>query len=433
MDATSHATDPLETSLCRDCLTRIPSAPTCSNCGSRRLLSHPELYQLTIAHIDCDAFYAAVEKRDNSALKNKPLIIGHGKRGVVATACYIARLSGVGSAMPVFKARKLCPDAIFIPPNMKKYRDVSRQIRSMMQALTPLVEPLSLDEAFLDLSGTERMQGVSAAETMARLAKNIEDEIGISASVGLAPNKFLAKLASDINKPRGFSVIGKGDMIETLAAMEIKRIWGVGKSMQRQLTQAGLTHIAQLQQMQEAPLIKRYGELGQRLYKLSRGIDTRTVNPSRPTKSISTERTLEKNLKTYESLEALLWPMCERVSHELKQKNFAAMTITLKMKNSQHKSVTRSRTLDNPTQMAELLFEVGSSLLKTVCGTSYYRLIGIGASQLTVPDQADPPDLIEPGRTKRISAERAMDNLRSKYGEKSITKGRSFNSAKNAE
>ena len=417
-------------SFCRDCLSPTNRTRVCPACGSHRLLVHPELATLSIAHMDCDSFFAAVEKRDNPSLRHKPLIIGHGKRGVVSTACYIARLSGVGSAMPVYRAKKLCPDAVFLPPNLKKYRAVSQQIRQMMQALTPLVEPLSLDEAFLDLSGTERLLGMSPAETMMQLAKRIEDEIGITASVGLAHNKFLAKLASDMDKPRGFTVIGHNDMLEILARLPITRIWGVGSAMERRLARDGLTHVSQLQHMEEATLIKRYGELGQRLFRLSRGIDTRVVKPFQAVKSVSTERTLERDQFDLEVLETLLWPMCERVSADLKRKQLAGMCVVLKLKNSLHKSITRSVTLESPTQMAETLFEVGKGLLASVCDGTAYRLVGIGVTQITVPDQADPPDLIEPGRNRRLHAERAMDSLRSRYGETSISKGRAFTPAK---
>ncbi|HTO40183.1 MAG TPA: hypothetical protein VL026_04345, partial [Rhizomicrobium sp.] len=187
-------------------------AARCGSCGSRRVVAHAELETLSIAHLDCDAFYAAIEKRDNPELRDRPVLVGGtSRRGVVSTACYVARIAGARSAMPMYKALELCPNAVVIKPNFAKYTAASKAMRSMMLELTPLVEPLSLDEAFLDLTGTERLHGQSAARTMARLTKRIENEIGITVSVGLSFNKFLAKLASDLDKPRGFAVIGVGE------------------------------------------------------------------------------------------------------------------------------------------------------------------------------------------------------------------------------
>ncbi len=200
--------------FCRDCLTpQTAIAKRCAVCGSPRLLHHPELYRLHVAHIDCDAFYAAVEKRDNPELRDKPVIVGGGKRGVVSTACYIARIRGVRSAMPMFKALEACPDAVVVPPDMEKYVRVGREIRTMMQALTPLVEPISIDEAFLDLAGTEKLHGLPPALVLARFARDVEREVGVTVSVGLSYAKFLAKVASDFNKPRGFAVIGEAEAV----------------------------------------------------------------------------------------------------------------------------------------------------------------------------------------------------------------------------
>ena len=220
-----------EHGFCRDCTALQQSdARRCERCGSPRLARHPELYRLRLAHIDCDAFYAAVEKRDNPALKDKPVIVGGGKRGVVSTACYIARIKGVRSAMSMFKALEACPEAVVIPPDMEKYARVGREVRAMMQALTPLVEPLSIDEAFLDLTGTERLHGRPPAMVLADFARNVEKEIGITVSAGLSYCKFLAKVASDFRKPRGFSVIGEDEAMGFLAGQPVTLIWGVGKA-----------------------------------------------------------------------------------------------------------------------------------------------------------------------------------------------------------
>ena len=195
--------------LCRDCLSEIAPARRCSACGSPRISSHPELFDLSIAHMDCDAFYASVEKRDNPALNGKPVIIGGGRRGVVSTACYIARIKGVRSAMPMFQALKLCPEAIIIKPRMDAYVEASRAIRAMMEELTPALQPLSLDEAFLDMTGTTKLHGAPPAVMLARLVRRMKVELGLTGSIGLSHNKFLAKVASDLDKPHGFSVIGK--------------------------------------------------------------------------------------------------------------------------------------------------------------------------------------------------------------------------------
>ncbi|MCJ9429234.1 DNA polymerase IV [Kordiimonas marina] len=420
--------------LCRSCLHIFEGgARKCPNCGKPRLVSHPELLTLKIAHLDCDAFYASIEKRDNPELASKPLIIGGGdQRGVVSTCCYIARMSGVRSAMPMYQARKLCPDAVVLHPNMKLYAQVGHQVRAMMQDLTPLVEPLSIDEAFMDFTGTERLHGAPAAALLADLAGRVEREVGISVSIGLAPNKFLAKLASDMDKPRGFTVIGETDAKSILAELPISRIYGVGAKSAERLRRDGLTQISQLQTMEEATLARRYGETGLRLWRLSRGIDTRKVEPRQPVKSVSSERTLDRDLADYDQLEQRLWALSENVSEDLKRKGLAGLTVTLKLKTSMHRIITRSRTLDGPTQLAATLFEVGQQLLKPLTDGTPYRLIGIGMSHFRPLQEADQPDLIEPGRTRRQQAEAAMDALRGKYGKAAIVKGRGFDPAKDA-
>lgn len=420
-----------EVTLCRTCATVFElNAETkirsCSNCGRSRLISHTELLDLSIAHVDCDSFYASVEKREDPTLSNKPLIIGGEHRGVVSTACYIARINGVRSAMPMYKAKKLCPDAVVLRPNMRLYQSVSREIRAKFEALTPLVEPLSIDEAFLDLSGTQRLHGHSPAAMLAMLANDIERDIGVTISIGLAPNKFLAKLASDWEKPRGFKIIGQHDMHETLGSLPITRIYGIGKKAAEKLRKDGLTEIHQLQSMDEATLIRRYGEIGQRLYRLSRGIDVRSVTSSGKAKSISSERTLDRDLATYPELENKLWSLAENVSADLKRKDKAGITLTLKLKTSMHRIITRSRTLEAPTQLAETIFEVGQDLLRPMIDGTPYRLIGMGISQFRPITEADQPDLIEPRRTKRANAEKAMDKLKDRYGVQSVQKGRSL-------
>jgi len=319
--------------FCRDCLSAVEeTAIRCNACHGPRLIRHPELHQLSIAHIDCDAFYAAVEKRDKPELKDKPVIIGGGVRGVVSTACYIARIQGVRSAMPMFKALKLCPDATVIKPDMRKYVEVGREASTLMEFLTPLVEPLSIDEAFLDLSGTQRLHGRSAALSLASLLKDIEVKLGITASAGLSYNKYLAKVASDLDKPRGFSVIGRHEAKQFLAGKPVRLIWGVGEAFQKQLQRDGITSIGQLQELDQPTLMRRYGVMGARLYHLSRGEDERSVSAHESSKSISSETTFNADITDFDKLEGILWRLCERVSERAKAEGLAGRTITLKLK-----------------------------------------------------------------------------------------------------
>ena len=415
--------------FCRDCHNELEVKTQlirCSNCSSPRLLRHPEIHRLTIAHIDCDAFYASVEKRDNPKLEAKPLIIGGGKRGVVSTCCYIARTYGIYSAMPMFKANELCPDAVILPPNMQKYLSVSKDIKKIFDELTPIVEPLSIDEAFLDLSGTEKLHGMSPAKVLNRTTKRIEHEIGITASIGLSYNKFLAKLASDLNKPNGFSVIGKKEAKRFLSTQPITKIWGVGKVLNKKMGRGGLTQIGQLQKMDLNKLIRDYGIMGERLYYFSRGEDSRNVIPIQKVKSVSNETTLDGDVTNYETLKKHLWKLCEKLSARLKQKHLSAKTITLKLKTSNFRSISRSVSINNPTQMAEILYTQGKSLLKSECNGLKYRLIGIGVSKFFDDQYSDMPDLIDPIKDNKIKTEKAMDKIRDRFGSHIINKGRTF-------
>jgi DNA polymerase IV len=411
--------------FCRDCQSRAaPASRRCAACGSPRLLRHEELFTLTIAHLDCDAFYAAVEKRDNPELRDRPLIIGGGRRGVVSTACYIARTYGVGSAMPMFKALKACPDAVVIKPDMAKYQNVSREVRALMGEVTPLVQPLSLDEAFLDLTGTERLHHACAAQTLARLLKRIENEIGITASVGLSHNKFLAKLASDMDKPRGFSVIGRAETLDVLAPLPVSRIWGVGARLNAKLAGEGITHIGQLQIMDENEFMRRHGVMGRRLVRLARGEDERPVDAQAETKSISSEVTFDTDIADPDKLRAILWRQCERVSARAKTSGLAGRTVTLKLKTERFKTVTRSRSLSCATQLAARIFECGRELLDKEVDGRKFRLLGIGISGLTDAAAADAADLLDPSGGRKTAAERAMDAVRGKFGADAIGLGR---------
>jgi DNA polymerase-4 len=413
--------------FCRDCLALQRGASRrCDRCGSPRLTCHPELYRLHLAHIDCDAFYASVEKRDNPALKDRPVIIGGGKRGVVSTACYLARIHGVRSAMPMFKALEACPQAVVIKPDMEKYVRVGREVRAMMQALTPLVEPISIDEAFLDLAGTERLHGLPPALVLARFVLAVEKEVGITVSAGLSYCKFLAKVASDFRKPRGFSVIGEAEAAGFLAEQPVTMIWGVGKAFASTLERDGIRKIGQLQRMERGDLIRRYGVMGDRLFNLSRGQDDRRVVAERDSKSVSAETTFDTDLATLDELTPVLRALSEKVSARLKKAGLAGNTVVLKLKTQDFKLRTRNRHLGDPTRLADRIFQTGLHLMaKEVDGTKY-RLLGIGVSDLADSDKADPPDLVDLQARKRAMAEGAIDALRGKFGNKAVETGYTF-------
>ncbi|MGA1830152.1 DNA polymerase IV [Rhizobium wenxiniae] len=413
--------------FCRDCFTEQKvETRRCRKCGSPRLLYHRELYDLTLAHIDCDAFYATIEKRDNPELADKPVIIGGGKRGVVSTACYIARISGVRSAMPMFKALELCPNAVVIRPDMEKYAGVGRQVRQMMMELTPLVQPLSIDEAFLELAGTERLHRDPPARILAKFAKRVESEVGISISIGLSYCKFLAKVASDLQKPRGFSVIGEAEAKDFLAPRPVTTIWGVGKAFNATLEADGIRTISQLQQMEEGDLMRRYGSMGQRLYRLSRGMDEREVHTNDEAKSVSAETTFFEDISRHDDLVPVLRRLSEKVSARLKKHEIAGHTVVLKMKTADFKSRTRNRRLEDPTQLADRIFRTGLSLMEKETDGTKFRLLGIGVTDLCDPALADPPDLVDQQAGRRAAAEAAMDKLRDKFGKAAVETGYTF-------
>jgi DNA polymerase-4 len=412
--------------FCRDCLKPAQAIETrCHVCHGPRILRHPELHSLTIAHLDCDAFYAAIEKRDDPSLADRPLIVGGGRRGVVSTCCYIARISGVRSAMPMFKALKLCPEAVVLKPDMAKYAGVGREVRALMLELTPLVEPLSIDEAFLDLSGTERLHGRSPALALADLARRIERDLGITVSIGLSHNKFLAKIASDLDKPRGFAVIGRAETLAFLAARPVSQIWGVGRAMQAELARAGIVSVAQLQKMEKVDLMRRFGSMGVRLYHLSRGEDHRRVSPDEEIKSISAETTFNDDIRDGAELERILWRLAEKVSRRAKAKEMAGSTVTLKLKTADFRIITRNRSLPDATALAHRMFDAARPLLRDLANGQPYRLIGIGISNLEA-QTADAEGDLDARLASRTRAERAMDRLKAKFGEAAIGTGRAF-------
>ncbi len=418
------------TCFCRDCLSDLAViARRCAECGSPRLVRHHRLPSLTLAHIDCDAFYATVEKRDNPELADKPVIIGGGKRGVVSAACYIARTFGVRSAMPMFKALALCPHAAVIRPDMAKYVRVGREVRHAMQALTPLVEPLSIDEAFLDLAGTERVHGMIAAKVLARFARNVERDIGITVSVGLSCNKFLAKVASDLDKPRGFAALDQDEARAMLADKPVGFIFGVGPATQERLLQRGFRTIADLQRADEIELMKQFSNEGRRLWRLARGIDDRRVVPDRGAKTISSETTFETDAGDFPTLERMLWRLSEKVSARLKSGDLAGSTITLKLKTADFRQRTRSQSIHAPTQLAAKIFAVTREMLaKEIDGTAF-RLMGAGVSALRPGSQADDTDMLD---QRSAHAERAIDDLRRKFGNSAVIRGIAYDGPEKA-
>lgn len=413
--------------LCRDCLTEFESGPRCPACGRPRIVRHDELRNLSIAHMDCDAFYASVEKRENPELADKPVIIGGGKRGVVSTACYVARIRGVRSAMPMFKALDLCPDAVVLKPRMALYAEVSRQIRGFMEELTPAIEPLSLDEAFLDLTGTERLHGAPPAVMLARLVKRMKDELGVTGSVGLSHNKFLAKIASDLDKPHGFSVIGKAETQAFLRPRPVRMIWGVGQAGQDALERSGIRTFEDLLRWDREGLMVRFGSMGERLWHLARGEDHRRVTRNAPVKSISNETTFHENTKDPDILDGHLWRMSEKVADRAKAKGLAGRVVVLKVKRADFKLITRRHALGDATQMADRIYRTARAMFDQLGAGVSYRLLGTGISELVPAEQADRlGDLLDPQAEKRASAERATDAIRARFGNEAIVKGRSL-------
>ena len=410
--------------FCRDCLSDASPQGQCPNCGGARILAHPELDTLSIAHMDCDAFYAAIEKRDDPSLADLPVIVGGGTRGVVSTACYIARRYGVRSAMPMFQARKLCPNAVVVKPRMSLYVEVAREIRGLMRQLTPLVEPLSLDEAYLDLSGTARIHGMPPSRTMAKLSRDIEQKLGITVSVGLSGNKFLAQLASELDKPRGFAVIGIAEAKSFLRDKPVSIIRGAGKVLAARLERDGFATIGHLQDADPRNLANRYGATGLWLARIAQAQDGRAVDPGGEMKTISSETTFNSDLSKLADLEAVLWRQAERVSSRAKNYGLSGRTVVLKLKTANFRLLTRSASLDAPTQLADTIFRVARAALKREADGKRFRLLGVGLSNLTSGAEADPASLIDPLSDKRAAAERAMDKIRSKFGGEAVGKGR---------
>ncbi|MBD0270518.1 MAG: DNA polymerase IV [Acetobacteraceae bacterium] len=416
---------PLVPALCRDCASVRPAdrGAGCA-CGSRRLVRHPELLALRVAHVDCVAFFASVEKRDRPELMSLPVVVGGGRRGVVAAACYIARAAGVRSAMPMFKALRLCPDAVVLRPDMGKYAAEARRIRALMERLTPLVQPLSIDEAVLDLSGTEALHRAPPAAVLARFALEVEREVGVTVSVGLASNRLLAKIAAERDKPRGFAVIGAAEAAALLAPEPVTLLPGVGPAMARRLAAAGFTRLGQLAALEPLEAARRFGEEGPVLAARARGEDPRPVVPERETRSISAETTFDADLSAVEALERPLWRMCEKLSRRLAEKGFAAGGVVLKLKTASFALRTRHARLPTPTLLPDTLFAAARPLLAREADGTAFRLIGIGAQPLLPAASADRGDLADAEAPRRAARWRAMEALRARFGEGAVVRGR---------
>ena len=412
--------------LCRECGSEFAGRSSkCRNCGGSRLLSHSELGSLSIAHVDCDAFYCSVEKRDNPDLTDRPVIVGGGHRGVVSAACYHARIYGVRSAMPMFKALKLCPDAVVIRGNMEKYAFEGGRIRQMMRDLTPIIEPLSIDEAFLDLNGTQRLHGFSPAQSLIHLQKRVLKEVGVTVSVGLSYNKFLAKTASDLDKPHGFAVLGRRDALEFLGDKPVGFIFGIGPAFASKLERSGLRTISDIRKLSDNEMMKRYGDHGLRLARLARAEDDRKVQTNSERKSVSAETTFNTDVSDIEALKDKLWQVCLKTADRSKAKNLAGRVVTLKLKTNRFKSITRRRTLAQPVQLADVIFRALEPLIESEANGTPFRLIGAGISSLSSP-VGDTADLLDPKAAKRGQAERASDKAREKFGPDAIVTGRGF-------
>ena len=382
-----------------------------------------------ILHVDMDAFYASVEERENPALRGKPLIVGGSAkgRGVVSAANYVARRFGIHSAMPTSRAMKLCPHAEIVRPRMNFYSQVSKQIREIFLRFTPEIEPLSLDEAFLDVRGSQQLFG--SAEEIGRQIKDlILQELHLVASVGVAPNKFLAKLASDLEKPDGFTVIPADRVQERLDPLSVSRIWGVGKVTLRRFQKHGITTFEQLRRLglEQARIL--FGNHGEHFWKLSQGLDSRTVVSERKAKSISHETTFATDVDDEEVLHARMLELTESVAARMRTRKIQGRTINIKLRYSDFHTITRAYSLDRPSHATDILWKAASSLLAQAIPTRKLaiRLVGMGVTNLeaTKPTQLQLFDAPSgPSEQELNELDFATDAIREKFGASAICRG----------
>jgi nucleotidyltransferase/DNA polymerase involved in DNA repair len=379
-----------------------------------------------ILHVDMDAFYASVEQRDNPDLRGKPVIVGAGphERGVVAACSYEARKFGIHSAMPSRTAYKLCPHGLFVRPNIKKYSQVSKQIMTILESYTPLVQPLSIDEAFLDVTGARRKFG-DAVSIAKRIKADIQKQTGLTASIGVAPNEFLAKLGSDLNKPDGLTVITEEDKVKMLAPLPVAKVWGVGKVTERRLQEMGIRTIGDLQRFPVDELRRQMGNVADHLHALAFGEDDREVVTEEETKSISSEQTFDVDTADWDQIKKCLLEQCEKVGSRLRREKLAARTVQLKLRYADFTTLTRRKTLPKPTQDEMTLYEVAEQLLVAEgIEDKRIRLIGVGGSNLVHPEFQG--ELFDRKDEKRTRLSKAVDELRAKLGPGAIKRGSSF-------
>lgn len=379
-----------------------------------------------ILHVDMDAFYASVEERDDPSLVGKPVIVGGSAegRGVVCAANYEARKFGVHSAMAAARAVKLCPRAIFLKPRMSHYAAVSRQIREIFEHFTPVVEPLSLDEAFLDVAGSQLLFGTAAAIGQ-QIKQRIRDELHLVASVGVAPNKFLAKIASDLQKPDGFVVIEPARIQEVLDPLPVGRIWGVGKVTGRMFDQLGIRTIGHLRQLSLAALNDLFGSSGEHYWQLSRGIDDRRVIPDREAKSISHETTFSHDIDDVEILHAWLVELAEQVARRVRRHEIKARTVEIKVRFADFRTINRSTTLAEPTNITQELLAAGSQLLKTRLPPRHLpvRLLGFGVSGFDASGVSQGQLFGEEERLRQRELDVVADKIAERFGKAAIRRG----------
>ncbi|MGQ9601262.1 MAG: DNA polymerase IV [Candidatus Bipolaricaulia bacterium] len=383
-----------------------------------------------IVHMDMDAFYAAIEQLDHPELRGRPVIVGGDPegRGVVSTASYEARKFGVKSAMPSAQAKRLCPQAVFLRPRFARYQEVSRKIREILYSYTPLVEPISLDEAFLDLTGTERLLG-PAEEVAQKLKQRIFQETGLTCSVGVGPNKLLAKLASALSKPDGLLIVREGEELEFLKGLPVERLWGVGEAMAERLRRLGITTVGQLQERPLEELVRRFGHSGYVLYELARGIDKSPVIPEHEARSLGQERTLPEDLTDLEEMERVLFSLSEEVGRRLREEGLKGRTIQLKVRFADFTTITRAATLPKPTDLGERIFEEAKRLLTERVQLRQgqgVRLLGVQVSHLIPAGREQLPLFQDEQERRAAELERLIDQLRARFGEEALKWGRTL-------
>jgi DNA polymerase-4 len=376
--------------------------------------------------VDMDAFYVSVEQEDNAILRNKPTVVGGDPqgRGVVSAASYEARRFGVHSAMPMAQALRLCPELIVLPVRMERYLEVSEQIRDILNQYTPFVEPISIDEAFLDVTGCERLWG-STEQIGRRLKEAIRQETGLTASVGVAPNKFLAKLASDLEKPDGFVVVTEENKQDILDPLPVGKIWGVGKVTCRHLEQAGIFTIADLRNQEVQKLREAVGNCADQLLDLTRGIDDRPVQTEWEEKSLSREQTFARDIDDKQALLQVLHGQVQDVAYRLRKRNFKTRTITLKLRYGDFRTVTRNRSFDTGTNATETLWHAAKQVFQEWYRKSggALRLIGFGAGQLEDEQGGQLLLFSDPQEEKQQKVDKAVDTIRQRFGKGTMRRG----------